>query len=278
MKNGIYSDELTAIGDVSIGKNTSVEERFKDMNTVKKIRNKRTIFHISIFLFVIVATLALFVTLGILSNKFEPLEFIDTSDVSATVEPMKWPETAWEPYTIIKINMQSSETNNILVYENKDRIKCVRCDCEVLYFNTDLVKTLNGYSSFNSVVFVPYESREAFYPGSTVLINLISVFDSSRYYLPHLDDQNRPEFIRFFNERIIIDNELDYESFVLLKEVNKVIDLSNNDSSTFEWMLKLPPQKIESGMYIEDVCDFFTFLMPAAKEYYKSISTIVEID
>ena len=181
--------------------------------------------------------------------------------------PLRWTSAAAEPMALLKIKNQSNEITDIDLSDYNCNISCVKCDCEVLFFEENVKKSRWEYASFADVIYVPYDYREEFCPGSTVLIELYAAERGKEYYLPHMDKELHPEYLSFYEGKLV---DLDFpksEGFYLIKEVNKEIE---SEQAKDKWGDILYDRKLECGMSVEEVRDYLASIWPAAECYWNN--------
>lgn len=243
------------------GFDTNVAEPSK-----RKKNNKKVLLIIILACLCLAAiTAALILSTGILKKEDDAPE---TSGV--IVEPLEWAEVSMQPYALLKVTQQSKETTDIDIYDKGDFVSCVKCICEVLFFNEEHSKLAQIYELFDGVIYVPVNSKEDFVPGAIVLTELFGSMFTEVYFLPRMDNEHRPVFIPFIDEKLSMEAGFaESTAFSLIKKANKEIDKWRDTDRDDLWIELLPKHKLESGMSVEETIEYLSAILSASEEYYK---------
>ena len=220
-----------------------------------------------------VLTLVLLNYFGVFDEQSDFPPNKDSIEIKETItEPCEWAYAWREPIALLKINEQSNESKDIRINDNGDVLCCIKCNCEILFFGDKLREYNFRYEPFSGEIYIPENYKEEFSPGTTVLTDLSVVWGAEQFYLPCLDKQNRPEYLGFYEEKLVIDqNYPDSPGFYILKKVDQEIDnIKYVYKEKPEWGDILYDRKLESGMSVEEVRDYLKSIWPAAEKCLES--------
>ena len=183
----------------------------------------------------------------------------------AIIDRYTWPDiAAHTPFAVVRVTEQ---TDAGAIHYSDKTTECVKCVCDVLYFNSAAGER---FADFNGAFYVPKYEKEIFSPGATVLVKLYDpqmLIDGEKAYYLIVDDNNRVLNIKFEDGRIVLGADWWYYGFHILKEVNDEIEKAPPAGERTDWRSELPEKPLTNGMSIEEVIDYLKALYPTYEKY-----------
>lgn len=201
-------------------------------------------------------------------------------DTDVPTEPMKWPEANTERFTILKLLDFDKNEVEICNKYTDDMIKGKMSRCEVIYSLQDINDCSNLADDPDVLeVYFPLEDAEKLDYGTTFLVNLETFYmyngvEETELLITPMDDNNNAEYLVFRDGKLALDTDLaEIRSFNTLKYVNEAIDTANNKQTIREWQKLLCKKKIDNGMELSEVIDYFESLRLAVDSFYNESGT-----